>query len=94
MADAYVVDVTPRANADLQSISADVALRISKKMRELAQDPRPRGDTIKRLQGLATPTLRLRIGDYRAVFRVQNDVVRVLRIVHRSQLDRTLEDLF
>ena len=89
----YVVDVTPRANADLQTLSADVALRISKKMRELANDPWPHGDTIKRLQGLHAPTYRLRIGDYRAVFRIDERRVRVLRVVHRSELARALRDL-
>ena len=89
----YIVDVSPRANADLHALSADVALRISKKMRELANDPWPRGDTIKRLQGLDVPTYRLRIGDYRAGFRADERRVRVLRIVNRSELARALRDL-
>lgn len=89
----FAVDVTSRAHLDLQTLSAEVALRMSRKMRELAQDPSPRGDTVKRLQGMNVPTYRLRIGDYRAVFRVDGQRVRVLRIVHRSQLDRALLDL-
>jgi mRNA-degrading endonuclease RelE of RelBE toxin-antitoxin system len=62
-------------------------------MRELAQDPSPRGDTVKRLVGFQVPTYRLRIGDYRAVFRVDVQRVRVLRVIHRSALDRALGDL-
>lgn len=38
-------------------------------------------------------TYRLRIGDYRAVFRVHGMTVRVLRVVHRSELERALRDL-
>lgn len=89
----HVVDIAPRAASDLEELSPDVSLRIIRKIGQLEQDPRPRGDTIKRLQGLATPTFRLRIGDYRAVFRVDSVTVRVLRVVHRSELDRALGEL-
>lgn len=87
------VEYSPRAREDLAFLSPDVALRISAKVRELALDSRPRGDTIRRLSGLTVPTYRLRIGDYRAVFRVGPGVVWILRVIHRSRLDRVLEDL-
>jgi mRNA-degrading endonuclease RelE of RelBE toxin-antitoxin system len=54
---------------------------------------RPRGDTIKVLKGFDVPTLRYRVGDYRTIFRVVEDRVVVLRIVHPSQLERTLKKL-
>lgn len=90
---ANVVLITPRANEDLAFLSPEVARRISGKLNELEGDARPRGDTIRRLSGFDVAMYRLRIGDYRAVFWVRTGVVRVLRIVHRSRLDRTLEDL-
>ena len=90
---AYAVELSPRASADLATLSDEVALRIAKKMRELTHDPSPRGDTVKRLIGFPVPTYRLRIGDYRAVFRVGERQVRILRIIHRSELDRALGDL-
>ena len=90
---AYVVELSPRANQDIATLSGEVALRIAKKLRELESDPSPRGDTVKRLVGFQIPTYRLRIGDYRAVFRVHEMRVRVLRVIHRSELGRALEDL-
>lgn len=90
---ANLVLIIRRANEDLAFLSPEVAQRISDKVKELECDARPRGDTIRRLAGLPLPTYRLRIGDYRAVFRVGAGIVRVLRIIHRSQLDRTLKDL-
>ena len=90
---AYAVRLSPRANQDLATLSSDVALRIAKKMRILTPDPSPRGDTVKRLSGFAIPTYRLRIGDYRAVFRVEENWIDILRVVHRSQLGRALGDL-
>ena len=90
----HVVELSPRAAEDLDALSADVAARILKKLHTLEDDPLPRGDTVKVLQGFDTPTYRLRIGDYRAVHRIRQDGrVVVLRIIHRSVLERALRDL-
>lgn len=87
------VEFSPRAREDLAFLSPDVARRISAKVRELALDARPRGDTIRRLSGLNVPTYRLRIGDYRVVFRAGPGFVWIFRVIHRSRLHRALEDL-
>ena len=84
---------SPRAREDLDSLSPDVARRISTRILGLILDSRPRRDTIKRMSGFEFPLYRLRIGDYRAFFRVEPAVVRIMRVVHRSRLDRELEDL-
>lgn len=89
----YAVELAPRAIADLDAASPDIAARIVKKLGELEANPFPRGDTVKRLEGFPTTTYRLRIGDYRAVYRITGSVVVVLRIIHRSELDRALRDL-
>mgnify|MGYP000630991582 CR=1 FL=1 len=90
----HVVELSPRAAEDLQVLSRDVAARMLKKLRTLEEDPFPRGDTVKVLRGFDIPTYRLRIGDYRAVYRIRrNDLVVVLRIIHRSELERALRDL-
>jgi len=87
------VKVLSRALEDLASLSPDVSERISAKIGTLAQDASPRGDTIRRLSGFDVPTYRLRIGDYRALFRVGPGFVWIFRVVHRSRLDLTLRDL-
>ena len=87
------VDYSPRAREDLAFLSPDVAFRVSVKVSELARDSRPRGDTIRRMSGFEVPTYRLRIGDYRAIFRVGPGFVWISRVIHRSRLDRALEDL-
>jgi mRNA-degrading endonuclease RelE of RelBE toxin-antitoxin system len=89
----YTVDLSPRAIEDLQTLSSDAAARILKKLRQLEDSPFPRGDAVKQLQGFETPTYRLRIGDYRAVYRIYGTVVVILRIIHRSELERGLRDL-
>lgn len=89
----HPVELSPRALGDLSAISQDIAARILRKLRELEENPFPRGDTVKQLQGFETPTYRLRIGDYRAVYRIHGIVVAVLRIIHRGELERALRDL-
>ncbi len=89
----YAAELSPRAVEDIHARSPDVAARILRKLRELEDSPFPRGDTIKHLKGFETPTYRLRIGDYRAVYRISGTVVVILRIIPRSELDRALLDL-
>jgi mRNA-degrading endonuclease RelE of RelBE toxin-antitoxin system len=60
---------------------SDVVERFRSKLDPLAQDPqtlRP-GLDIRRLSGIKLPTFRLRIGDYRAVYEV-DERERVIRI--------------
>lgn len=89
----YAVELAPRAVNDLEAASPEIARRISKTLRQLEERPAPRGETVKRLEGFQSPTYRLRIGDYRAIYRMHGSVVVVLRIIHRSELDRALRDL-
>lgn len=89
----YAAELSPRALEDIQTSSPDVAARILRKLREIEDSPFPRGDTVKQLKGFEKPTYRLRIGDYRAIYRISGTVVVILRIIPRSELERALRDL-
>jgi mRNA-degrading endonuclease RelE of RelBE toxin-antitoxin system len=89
----FELDFDSRAGEDLEDHSPEVAERILERLQELQENPQPRGDTIKHLRGFSTPTFRFRVGDYRAVFRIAGHRVVVLRVIHRSELDRALDDL-
>ena len=60
----------------------------------LEQAPLPRGDAIKRLAGIRPSLYRLRTGDYRTLYRIEDEQVLVLAVVHRSELERRLRDLY
>ena len=92
MAD-FALEFDERAGKDLEGLAPKIAEHIAERLLELRKSVKPRGDTIKPLQGFKIPTLRFWIGDYRAVFRVVEGRAVVLRVVHRSQLDRTLKKL-
>lgn len=89
----HTLEFDERAGKDLEGIDPKIAEHLVEKLLELQESVKPRGDTIKSLKGFKVPTLRYRVGDYRAVFRVLEGRVVVLRVVHRSQLDRSLKKL-
>jgi len=78
----YHVELKPRARKDLRRIPKDDAARIVGALEKLEDDLA--GD-VKRLSD-HTPEYRLRVGDYRALFEIeeQNRAV-VYRVRHRSE---------
>jgi mRNA interferase RelE/StbE len=81
----YDVELKPRARKDLLRIAKPEAVHILAALNELKNDLR--GD-VKRLTDF-TPEYRLRIGDYRALFEIeQSNHVVVYRIRHRREVYR------
>lgn len=80
----YTVKFTTAAARELRKLSRDVQQRIRPRIDELANDPRP--PNASALHGADRGLLRIRIGDCRVVYSVEDDVVEVLiiRIRHRS----------
>jgi mRNA interferase RelE/StbE len=82
----YEVELKPRARKDLRRISKPDAARIVDALEELGDDLT--GD-VKRLTDFA-PEHRLRVGDYRVLFEIeQNNRVVVYRVRHRRESYRT-----
>ena len=86
------VTLRPRAERDLRQIGpGPERTRIVAGLRELGADA-PNLD-VKALAG-ATPWLRLRISNYRVLYRPAGDSTYVVeRIVHRRDLDRAVNQL-
>ncbi|MFJ4677089.1 type II toxin-antitoxin system RelE/ParE family toxin [Kitasatospora sp. NPDC088783] len=88
----HVTRFTPRAQRDLLKIERSDALRILRRLADL-QRAMDLGDTtafdVKALQGHAA-RWRLRIGDHRAVYTVENGqlIIWVLGVGHRSDIYR------
>ena len=76
------VELKPRAIKDLRSLPKEEAARIAAKLGELEQGLA--GD-IKRLTNF-TPEYRLRIGNYRVLFEVEEGTVVVYRVMHRRHV--------
>jgi len=81
---AYRVELRPAAVRSLRKLDPQVRRRVQGAIAMLAQDPRPPG--ARALQG--RPGLRVRVGDYRILYTVDDDVllVVVVRLGHRRDV--------
>ena len=80
----YRIELRPAAARALGKLDPHVRRRVHGAIALLAQDPRPPG--ARALQG--RPGLRVRVGDYRIVYTVEDDVllVVVVRLGHRRDV--------
>jgi mRNA interferase RelE/StbE len=81
---AYRIELRPAAARALRKLDPQVRRRVQGAIALLAQDPRPPG--ARALQG--RPGLRVRVGSYRIIYTVEDDVllVVVVRLGHRSDV--------
>lgn len=86
MAD-YAVVFARSARKELQNLDPQVARRIIKQIEGLVTDPRPSG--VVKLEG-ATDLWRIRVGQWRVVYRIsdRNRLVDVVAVRHRSDVYR------
>ncbi|MGH3382997.1 MAG: type II toxin-antitoxin system RelE family toxin [Nocardioidaceae bacterium] len=80
----YRIELRPAAVRALRKLDPQVRRRVQGAIALLAHDPRPPG--ARALQG--RPGLRVRVGDYRIIYTVDNDVllVVVVRLGHRRDV--------
>ena len=83
----YRVELTRSAEKDLSRIDKSQIATIYRGLEDLADDPRPHG--VKKLSGVDR-TYRIRIGDYRVVYEIEDNVllVLVIRVAHRKDVYR------
>ena len=77
----YQVEFKPKAIKDLQKLPLNIQERIISKIEVMQNDLQ--GD-IKRLTNF-TPEYRLRVGDYRVLFEVEQQAIVIYRIKHRTK---------
>ncbi|MCI0560537.1 MAG: type II toxin-antitoxin system RelE/ParE family toxin [Nitrososphaera sp.] len=80
----HQIELKPRAIKDLKGIAKPEARKIVEKIMGLGQGLI--GD-IKRLTNF-TPEYRMRVGDYRILFEVEEGTIVVYRIKHRNEAYR------
>jgi mRNA interferase RelE/StbE len=87
---AYAVETYPRVRKALRQLDPKTRANVLAKMRELATDPRPMGaESLRR----HPPWLRVRAGDYRIIYAVDDQarVVTVAVVGHRRDVYRNLD---
>ena len=85
----YRIEFKPSAVKSLAALPKKIQRRIAVKVDALAEDPHPRGvESLKGRDNLH----RIRVGDYRIIYEVQDEVLLVLvvRVGHRKEIYRGL----
>jgi mRNA interferase RelE/StbE len=76
------IEIDRPAAKMLARLPANVGDLIEAKIEQLAADPESLRNNVTRLVG--TRESRLRVGDWRVIFRVDGDVLRIIRIAARG----------
>ena len=83
----YNVLLSETARTQLKRLPDDLQIRIKEALYELGTDPykpRPKCD-IKKIKGPKRQYYRLRVGNYRAIYVVENKNVKIAKILPRSK---------
>jgi mRNA-degrading endonuclease RelE of RelBE toxin-antitoxin system len=74
------------ARADIRAIERDIAMRL---LRALSRLLKSGVGNVKQLEGFDPPLFRLRVGDWRLVYRRQgDDVIEIVRVRNRREAYR------
>ena len=83
----YSVQLAPVAKRQLRKLDRSIQERVVRRLEKLEKDPRPPG--VEKLEGDES-TYRIRMGEYRIVYEIQEKVlvVLVLKVGHRREIYR------
>ena len=86
----YEIEWAASALRELRKLDKQTARRVLRAVTGLAAEPRPAG--VRALSGQPAGTMRLRVGDYRVVYVIDDERVRILvvRVAHRREVYRGL----
>lgn len=84
----WQIIISAPARRDLRRVGSEVHARLMRAITALAQDPRPHG--YRQLEGQTPPRFRVRVGDWRIVYAIEDDrvVVLILEVGPRSTIYR------
>jgi mRNA interferase RelE/StbE len=84
----YTVLLDRQAEKELRSLPAQILRRIDKCLMALSNDPRPKG--VLKLKGKESEGWRIRVGDYRIIYVIDEaqKAVMIYRIKHRRDVYR------
>ena len=82
----YKIDFDRRVKKDLRSINPQELKRIKIAISQLADEPRPSG--CKKLKGKSKDYFRIRVGNYRIIYTIEdyNLVILIICVGHRKEV--------
>ena len=84
----YVITINPSALKELSKLPKATVKKAEKAINSLADNPRPLG--VKKLKDSIEDLYRIRIGDYRIIYSIEDEIkiIDILRIGHRKDIYR------
>jgi len=89
----FDIQLTYSAVEDLDCIPEDRRTKIIALIKKFSFDPLIPGANIKKLKGFRSPLYRVRSGDYRILYRIQEKTITIMRVIDRKDLDRVIKRL-
>ncbi|MDH4219740.1 MAG: type II toxin-antitoxin system RelE/ParE family toxin [Candidatus Aminicenantes bacterium] len=89
----FDMQLTYSAAEDLDCIPEDQRIKIIALIKNFSSDPFTPGANIKKLKGFKPPLYRVRSGDYRILYRLQEKTITLLRVIDRKDLERIIKGL-
>jgi len=85
---AYAIEIARPARRQLEKLDASTRKKVSRRIDRLAKEPRPSG--VVKLTDVSPAIFRVREGEYRVLYTIDDDelIVLVVRVAHRSDAYR------
>lgn len=82
----YRIEFNKRVKKDFRSINPQDVQRIKTAIAQLSENPRPVG--FKKLKGRNNDYYRIRVGNYRVIYTIEDDVllIVIIRVGHRKEI--------
>ena len=80
----YRLSISRAVRTEIDRLPGNIRQRVRRAIAQLAQEPRPEG--AKPLEGELTGYYRIRLDDYRIIYRVEDDevLVEIVRVAQRT----------
>ena len=89
----FDIQLAYSAVEDLDCIPEDQRKKIIAIMKKLSTDPFTPDANIKKLRGFRPPLYRIRAGDQRILYRIQERTITIMRVIDRKDLDKVIKRL-
>ena len=82
----YTISIKPSALKEINKLPTPTIKKIGKAIDGLSKNPRP--DGVKKLKGSDEELYRIRIGDYRIVYSIEDEIkiIDILKVGHRKDI--------
>lgn len=82
----YTITIKPSALKELKWLPKSIVIKVGKAIDSLAEHPRPSG--VKKLKDSTENLYRIRVGDYRIIYTIDDEIkiVEVSKIGHRKDI--------